>query len=841
MPVVNLTQTQIVQGLTLSGVFLGPDQFTFSIPNGTSTWGDYAAGTEPFNNYSVFNAQQAALFRKAISAWDELIAPDFREVTETAAVRGEIRAAFSSYNQVGAGYAYLPTWQTPTSAVGDIWINAKYKAAADWWVDQSSQGYSVLLHEIGHTLGLKHSFENPAIPAEYENKRYTVMSYNNLTPPWAASFALSSSGSISSSFKSVYVASPMVLDIAAVQKLYGAETTTRAGNDIYSDFSPENIGIRTIYDAGGTDTIDLSRHVRASILDLRPGAYSSVDIFLKADQIAYWKAKITGFDTFIANQINGNNVYEWKDNLGIAFSTVIENAKGGEAGDTITGNDAANRLEGNGGDDMLSGGIGNDTLLGGAGNDRLDGGDGVDTAAYGGSAALTVNLSLSGAQNTLGAGTDTLVSIENVTGSSVSDTLTGSTAANTLDGGAGDDILSGGDGNDVLNGGAGTDKMTGGLGNDTFVLDVATDSILEAAGGGIDTVQTAMTYTLGAELENLTLTGSAAVAGTGNGVANTIIGNGAANTLTGGGGNDVLNGGGGIDSMNGGTGNDTYVVDLLADAITEAAGGGTDTVQTALTYTLGAELENLLLTGSAAVNGTGNGLNNSITGNAAANTLDGGAGNDVLNGGGGADKMVGGAGNDTYAVDAAGDIVTEAAAGGTDTVQSAIGYTLGAELEYLVLTGRSAINGTGNALGNRLTGNSAANSLSGLGGGDKLFGGGGNDTLAGGTGADGFYFDTTLDATANFDKISDFAAVDDTVYLKRSIFTAFAADGTIAAAAFYAGTAAHDADDRILYDSASGKIFYDADGNGAGAAILFAQVTAGTTLTNLDFAAYTSA
>ena len=140
--------------------------------------------------------------------------------------------------------------------------------------------------------------------------------------------------------------------------------------------------------------------------------------------------------------------------------------------------------------------------------------------------------------------------------------------------------------------------------------------------------------------------------------------------LTGGAGNDTLNGGAGIDTLVGGAGNDIYVVDVLGDIVTELASEGTDQVQTALTYTLGANLENLTLTGSAAVNGTGNDLANSIVGNTANNVLTGGLGNDTLNGGAGIDTLIGGLGNDVYVVDVAGDIVTELADEGTDTVQS---------------------------------------------------------------------------------------------------------------------------------------------------------------------------
>ena len=221
-----------------------------------------------------------------------------------------------------------------------------------------------------------------------------------------------------------------------------------------------------------------------------------------------------------------------------------------------------------------------------------------------------------------------------------------------------------------------------------------------------------MTYALGADVENLVLTGAAATNGTGNALNNALTGNAATNRL---------DGGAGADTMSGGAGNDTYVVDNAADVVTEVAAGGSDTIESSITFTLGAEVENLVLTGAAAVNGTGNALSNVLTGNAAANRLDGGAG---------ADTMAGGAGNDTYVVDNAADAITEAAAAGTDTVESSVSFALGAELENLVLTGASAINGTGNALTNALTGNASANRLDGGVGADAMAGGDGNDTYA---------------------------------------------------------------------------------------------------------------
>ncbi|HKX94517.1 MAG TPA: calcium-binding protein, partial [Methylibium sp.] len=323
-------------------------------------------------------------------------------------------------------------------------------------------------------------------------------------------------------------------------------------------------------------------------------------------------------------------------------------------------------------------------------------------------------------------------------------------------------------------------------------------------------------------------------------------------SLVGGAGNDSLDGGSGADTMVGGADNDTYVVDNAGDVVTEAVDAGLDAVRSSRSYTLGANLENLVLTGSGAINGTGNALANSITGNGAANrlsgggandTLNGGAGNDTLNGGSGADTQIGGAGGDVYYVNNAGDVVTEAANAGTDTVNSTLSYTLGTNVENLVLGGTAAINGTGNSLANRITGNAGNNVLNGGSGNDTLGGGGGNDTLVGGAGndmltggagGDTFRFASALNAGTNVDHMADFNAVDDRIQLENAVFTALGATGALAAAAFTTGTAAGDASDRVIYDSVGGRLFYDADGSGAGAAVLFATVTAGTTVTAAD-------
>ncbi len=279
----------------------------------------------------------------------------------------------------------------------------------------------------------------------------------------------------------------------------------------------------------------------------------------------------------------------------------------------------------------------------------------------------------------------------------------------------------------------------------------------------------------------------------------------------------------GIDEMHGGKGNDTYVVGQVGDTAYELEDEGIDTVLSSVTYDLtGQFIEKLTLTGTSAINGTGNSLDNVLTGNATDNRLDGKTG---------VDKMYGGAGDDTYVVSQTGDKAYEVADGGIDTVLSSISYDLtGQYIENLTLTGTSAINAMGNSLDNSLTGNSAANVLDGGAGNDILRGNGGNDI---------FSFSTPPALVADPDIIRDFSNVsgnNDSIRLDHLAFTALSATGPLSAAAFKdLALGAKDSSDRIIYDSARGNLYYDADGTGSIQAVKFAHLDNHATLTNADF------
>ncbi|MDP2794671.1 MAG: calcium-binding protein, partial [Sulfurisoma sp.] len=567
---------------------------------------------------------------------------------------------------------------------------------------------------------------------------------------------------------------------------------TGSGQDVINDWDPAVGNLDTIRIADGVtpNQVTVTRDQYSLYLALNGGA----------DRLTL-RSWFEG-DVFRIERVEFADGTVW----GVTDLNVLANV--GDDGDNFLEGDAGNNsLSGAGGNDQIFGYAGDDVLEGGAGNDRLVGGFGDDVFRFGlgdghdkiddfcfeypsndiidlsagvaagdldfrrgidgwanlnGWANLTMFLpdgsrldvaNFFNAANSAclrfadGMTMDVATVLANVrtVGTDDSETLYGDFGNQFLQGLGGNDTLWGLYGNDTLDGGAGADTLVGGDGNDVYVVDDLGDVVVENVGEGTDTVQSYLSYTLGADQENLSLLGTAAINATGNELNNVLTGNGAANTLAGWGGNDTLNGGAGVDILIGGTGNDTYTVDNAGDTIVELPDEGLDVVNSSVSYSLAANVERLTLTGTAAINGTGNELDNLLTGNAAANMLTSGVGNDTLNGGVGADTMLGGSGNDIYTVDNAGDVIVEAADEGIDQVNASVTYALASNVENLTLTGAAATGATGNTLANMLIGNAAANILDGSAGNDTLNGGSGADTLIGGDGNDTFVVDNAAD------------------------------------------------------------------------------------------------
>ncbi len=597
--------------------------------------------------------------------------------------------------------------------------------------------FLTILHELGHALGLTHPgpyndvgelvYGRDNVYPEDTNQ-YSIMSYFSEQSPGVPDDSFAHGGSEST---------PMLHDIAAIQAIYGANMSTRTGDNIYGfnsnnartfsngfsfdpyDFAKVDNPVFTIWDAGGIDTIDASGYgafenaigrmeTLAQRIDLREGHYSSIGY--------------THFDN------SAVRAFPLINNIAIAYGVTIENAIGGDGDDRIDGNDADNVLTGNRGDDLMFGAGGNDRLIGGEGDDRLFG-QGDD---------------------------DTLI------GGNGNDTLLGGSGRDLLEGGAGEDFMRGDDGFDTATFANATSRIVlsqdrttdeGQVRGDTFVaieawLLTAYDDIFNAfetddqvdGNAGNDRI-------FGYGGKDLLIGGAGDDRLEGGGDDDNLQGGSGIDTLIGGAGNDQLDGGLGADLMSGGADDDVYFVNDAGDTVTESVLfvlSGTDLVFSFIDYTLGAGVENLTLAGAAPLNGTGNALANVIAGNGGANSLDGA---------GGADTMIGRGGNDIYVVDNAADIVDESSGGSADidTVRAAISFSLLASatvrgaVENLVLTGTAAINGTGNNLANTITGNGAANILIGNGGDDRLDGGGGIDTMFGGTGNDTYVVDNASD------------------------------------------------------------------------------------------------
>ncbi|WP_262298881.1 calcium-binding protein [Microvirga sesbaniae] len=546
-----------------------------------------------------------------------------------------------------------------------------------------------------------------------------------------------------------------------------------------------------------------------------------------------------GFDTLTFKESTAGVSVSLKDEKGLAGDaledtyTEFERVIGTRFNDTLVGSAVANKLEGGVGDDTLTdvAGTGQDTLVGGTGNDTYyvsatntvidESGGGYDQVF----SSATYTLS-AGIENLYGTGDAAI----DLTGNGSGNIIGGNGAANRITGLAGDDALYGNGGNDTLDAGDGNDALDGGAGDDTLVGGAGNDTLFGRDGND----------TLNGDDGNDVLdggNGNDAMNG-GNG-ADALSGGDGIDNLDGGAGDDALNGNGDADVMNGGDGNDVLDGGDGNDAMN--GGAGTDNLQ-------GGDGNDTL---------DGGNDNDIVNGGAGNDSMVGGGGDDVINGGTGADTMDGGAGNDSYVIDDANDVVNDTG-GGMDSVTVTVAYDLNRlkGIENITGIGTLDFTFTGTADSNVMNGSDGINifdgaagndSLNGNGGNDTLRGGDGNDVLSGGAGndrlhgglgadvldggsqADIFVFDTNPKTKGNADRIVNYAK-EDAIYIDDKYFKvgpkgSLAKPKAMASKSFYAGTKAHDADDRIIYNKKTGGLYYDSDGTGSQKAVLFATIT----------------
>lgn len=478
---------------------------------------------------------------------------------------------------------------------------------------------------------------------------------------------------------------------------------------------------------------------------------------------------------------------------------------GASGGDSLTGGAGFDQLFGGSGWDTLNGGNGKDTLFGGTGNDLMLGGNDADFV-YGGAD----NDGISG-----DGGNDSLF------GEFGNDTINGNSGADRLEGGDNDDLLYGDADDDTLAGGNGADTLFGGTGNDVYVLgSELSDVLIESPGEGIDTIEvTGTSYSMTwSDIENLTAfandTETLLLGGDGadNVIRGVILSGTATFDMTGGGGNDTLIGAAGADTLAGGLGDDVYDIgDGAGDVLFEDVGEGMDTVVvTGVNYTLAlANIENL--TGRAnnlqSLTLTGDGSDNVITGEIISGTA-----TFSVNGGTGHDAIDGAAGNDSLNGDDGDDFIFGAA--GDDSMTGGIGL-------------------------DTLAGGAGNDTLNGQDDDDVIDGSSGNDLLTGGAGADTFEYFSALNASTNVDTITDFDALEDVFLLDADgVFTNLSGSFFLDPGEFHVGTEASSASHRIVYNDATGALYYDADGSGAGTAIQFATLSNLAAITDANFEIY---
>lgn len=897
-------------------------------------------------------AQQISI-RKILQEISSYTNVNFTEVQHD--VEADVTVGQTSDPTFGAtGKAYYPN---SGSFGGDMWLYKPTASKGGTNLDTPVKGgvaYYVLMHELGHAMGLKHVIESSGgvsgMAASYDRDSAEFSLLNGRHAP-ARTTGWPYEGNYAQSF--------MMNDIAALQQLYGADFTTNADDSVYTfsattgEMFINGVGqgaptknsytgkpniFLTVWDGGGVDAYDYSNFSNDQSIDLAPGSWS---MFSSAQRAQLTSSRDPELKDFIYARGNVYNAWQYKGDP----RSLIENANGGAGNDVMNGNQIANVLNGNAGNDTLIGQGGNDTLFGGDGNDTLYG-DFMPNRMSGVGFTATVDV---GGYKTLGADAannskttafsltpNFILSPENAPDADIADSTTVKhTTVNAtgndqlayyeIDLSAGATItldidrspdwvtiqLAKADGTVVaINAGSATSDPGSEGRLDSYLtvtvpsagkyyIILGTGMMTGQSPGGpltvyqrgvpagaqyelnVSVVDPAITVpkatpvpgyqTLTATATNnsttkaLDLTSKftlsladrldkdiddsatakhTTVTATGNGQAGYYRVNLNAGTT-------IL-----LDIDNTTAGLNTFIKLVAADGTTVLASNDDEYVDAGSAGGANAGWTNdsrLLFTVPTTgayyiVVGTGTAANPGGVTKDASYELNvsvydpqfsnlGAAGNDVLDGGAGVDRMEGGAGNDTYWIREVGDIAIELKGQGIDTVNATISFDMGGQdLDNLLLVGSAAIDGTGNQLNNAMTGNEANNVLSALAGNDKLNGALGNDRLEGGAGNDVFVFNSALNATTNLDTIADFtnaAGNNDIFHLGRNVFTKLKA-GALNAANFKLGVA-EDANDYILYDQASGVLSYDWDGNGKSAAIAFATVSAGLTLTTSDF------